>query len=264
MKPEENQNQSREEETHRNFLFPSEQKGKKDMPMDAKKPEPEYANYWRNFMLLHNLAGMVLGGLIGSFFGAVPTGAFLGLIAGLFVADQRAFRLPCDLTDWQIALLDGVITPLRKELVEPDSIDVTLADEFHQIQPDGTAKTIKADEIIIAPGECWLAHTQETFAFPANLKGTLQGKSSWARLSLFVECAGLFDKGFVGTAVLELHNAGTWGILLRKGDRIAQMSFHRTLKAAAPYGSPLRQSHYQKQEGARESWLAKNERIKPA
>ena len=224
-------------------------------------PSPDYTSHWRNFLAFHGLGAMVLGALLGALGGSIPAGAAIGVVFGIAVASYRAFRQPCDLTDWQIALLDGVITPLRREQVEPDSYDVTLADEFHQIQPDGSTKTIRTEEIVIAPGECWLAHTQETFAFPATLKGTLQGKSSWARLSLFVECAGLFDKGFEGTAVLELHNAGSWGIILRKGDRIAQMSFHRTMKATAPYGSPARQSHYQKQTGARESWLAKNERL---
>lgn len=185
--------------------------------------------------------------------------------AGILVAHYRANVAPCDLTDWQIARLpEGTITPFNIDLIEPDSYDVTLGDEFLQIQPDGTTKVVKADELVVQPGECWLAHTQETFRFPHNIKGILQGKSSWARLSLFVECAGLFDKGFEGTAVLELYNAGTWGVKIRKGDRIAQMSFHRTLAACAPYGDSRRNSHYQEQQGAHASWLSKHERVVPA
>lgn len=231
------------------------------------KNGPDYTSYWRNYLALYGIAGMVAGSLIAAWLGdtlniGVPTGGAIGILIGMWVATYKAYFAPCDLTDWQIANLTGVIKPFRANQIEPDSYDVTLADEFHQIQPDGTAKTIKADEITIGPGECWLAHTQEIFNFPSNLKGTLQGKSSWARLSLFVECAGLFDKGFKGTAVLELHNSGTWGILLKKGDKIAQMSFHRTLKATAPYGAATRTNHYQNQTGATESWLAKADRIR--
>lgn len=231
--------------------------------MSDMQPGPDYSTHWKNFLAIHGMYGMALGTGVGILAGALPLCVIAGLIAGLTIAYRLAFVVPCDLTDWQIATLGNVISPLRKDQIEPDSYDVRLGGEFHQIQADGSAKTITADEIIIGPGECWLAHTVETFSFPKNLKGTLQGKSSWARLSLFVECAGLFDKGFEGTAVLELHNAGTWGILLKKGDRIAQMSFHRTLEATAPYGSPLRQSHYQSQNGARDSWLAKEGRIRP-
>jgi dCTP deaminase len=188
--------------------------------------------------------------------------AGVGSVMGILNAYRLVNHAPCDLSDWQIANLPkGTIEPFNPELIEPDSYDVTLGDEFCQILPDGTTRVVKTDELIIKPGECWLAHTQETFQFPDNIKGILQGKSSWARLSLFVESAGLFDKGFAGTAVLELFNAGSWGIKIKKGDRIAQMSFHRTLPAAAPYGHASRKSHYQKQQGAQGSWLVKNERV---
>lgn len=227
-------------------------------------PIPDYISYWRNYLTIRGMLGMASGAAIGGLlFDATILGGVIGLAAGMAYANYRAFHAPCDLTDWQIALLGKVVTPLRHDQIEPDSYDLKLDNEFHQIQKDGSPKTVHAEEIVIGPGECWLAHTQEIFAFPPNLKGILQGKSSWARLSLFVECAGLFDKGFKGTAVLELYNAGSCGVLLKRGDRIAQMSFHRTHKSCAPYGSPHRQNHYQSQAGARPSWLGKSGRIVP-
>lgn len=229
------------------------------------KSIPNYYLHQLNFSMWRTMIGILIGIAAACFKIIEPQLCILiGGTIGAAWAHYRVFRAPCDLTDWQIATLAHVITPFHLELIEPDSYDVTLGNEFHQILPDGSTKTIQSDEIVIAPGECWLAHTQEVFKFPNDLKGTLQGKSSWARLSLFVECAGLFDKGFEGTAVLELHNSGTWGILLKKGDRIAQMSFHRTLSACAPYGHHLRSSHYQGQEGAQNSWLTKIDRVVPA
>lgn len=171
-----------------------------------------------------------------------------------------------DLCDWQIHYLckdSKVIKPYHPNLVEPNSYDLKLSNRFSRINPDGTIEKFESDEIQIEPGESLLAHTQETLNLPNDVKGMLQGKSSWARLSMFVESAGLFDSGFEGTAVLELFNSGKHAICLKNGDRIAQISFHRTPKVAIPYGSETRNNHYQGQKGAANSWLSKADRIKP-
>lgn len=232
-----------------------------------------YSNQWHKLLTQYAILGF-LSGIAISY--AIPglvwsgLGPIFGVFFGLRLAYKKAFINPCDLTDWQIALLashrvetqkeneashTSLISPFNPDQVEPDSYDVLLSDHFYQRLPGNREKQWDAQEITLEPNQSVLAHTQEVFSFPANIKGVLQGKSSWARLSLFVECAGLFDKGFQGTAVLELYNAGTNPITLKKGDRIAQMSFHRTLPATFPYGHPLRANHYQKQEGAKKSWL---------
>lgn len=195
-------------------------------------------------------------------------GTTLGLLIIIYAAIQWArFQnntAPGDLTDWQIHELGekGVISPFDPSLIEPNSYDVRLGTKYTRILPDGTSNEFEAEETILEPGGFLLAHTIESFDFPNNIKGILQGKSSWARLAVFVEAAGLFDSGFKGTAVLELFNCGKHGVKLRKGEKIAQMSFHRSLRAALPYG-PLRGSHYQEQEGAQSSWLGKEDRIVP-
>lgn len=216
----------------------------------------QYHHHWLNFLALHGLVGILLGliltGLLHLPFPATP---LLSLFLGLGAAWYRALLAPCDLTDWQIQLISQAIHPYCADQIEPDSYDLTLGGTFTQILPDGTKKTWEAAEITLLPQQCVLAHTQETFRFPNNLKGHLHGKSSWARLSLFVECAGLFDKGFEGTAVLELFNASPTPITLKKGSPIAQMSFHRTLACSVPYGNKHRTNHYQNQSGAQPSWM---------
>jgi len=179
-------------------------------------------------------------------------------------ADYQIDHAPTDLTDWQIFGLKekNVIMPFSVEQIEPNSYDVLLGSKYTKILADGTIEEFDAVETILKPGEFLLAHTIETFDFPINLKGILQGKSSWARLSVFVEAAGLFDAGFKGTAVLELFNCGKHSVKLRKGEKIAQMSFHRSLPTALPYGTE-RGSHYQGQTGAKSSWLGKADRIVP-
>jgi dCTP deaminase len=228
-----------------------------------RKKATYHASY-RNFLLTYGLLGALAGQLLSLVLQAPwPLSPLTLFFIGLAYAYHKVHYSLGDLTDWQIALLEGreIITPFNITQVEPDSYDVLLGSKYARIGVGGVEEYIEADEIIIKPGECLLAHTIESFSFPDNLKGTLQGKSSWARLSLFVECAGLFDKGFKGTAVLELYNASPNSILLKRGDKIAQMSFHRTLPASIPYGDKLRGSHYQKQEGAQISWLTKKKRI---
>jgi dCTP deaminase len=216
----------------------------------------QYSNHWRNFLALHGLKGMLIGqGLCILFETPWPASPIAGLILGLWYAWHLALKAPCDLTDWQIQLISNTITPYNADQVEPDSYDLRLGREFTRIHPDGTKETWSSDTTIIHPGECLLAHTLETFNFPKNVKGHLHGKSSWARHSLFVECAGLFDKGFQGTAVLELYNASRSPITLKEGDPIAQMSFHRTLPCSVPYGNKHRKNHYQNQTGAKSSWI---------
>jgi len=236
----------------------------KDPWFFAQKQREIYHSVWRNILFKSALIGFVAGQLTCLFFEMPwPLTPFVSLVIALALTYYKYMLSPSDLTDWQIAKLEttGIIRPFEITQVEPDSYDVLLGTSYTRLKKDGTEETWEADEVIIKPGECLLAHTIETFKFPKNIKGILQGKSSWARLSLFVECAGLFDKGFEGTAVLELFNASPNAIKLKKGDKIAQMSFHRTHAAAIPYGSALRSSHYQLQQGSKTSWLTKKQRI---
>jgi deoxycytidine triphosphate deaminase len=191
------------------------------------------------------------------------SGAFILLASSLW-AGHQCHNGAGDLCDWQIAALPkGTITPMDHGHIEPNSYDVRLSRHYTKINPDGSTEEIQAQKITLPPGGFLLAHTIEEFHLPDNIKGILQGKSSWARLGVFVEAAGLFDAGFQGTAVLELFNCGQHTVTLQEGEKIAQMSFHRGLPAALPYGKPGRQSHYQKQTGAKMSWLTSKIKTQP-
>jgi dCTP deaminase len=235
-----------------------------DQPLTQWQLEDLYTSKFRKLKIQYTISGAIFGQLISTFWGwSWPLTPIVGILIALFWVHRKYLYAPGDLTDWQIAILKNqdVISPFNYSQIEPDSYDVLLGSNYTRINKGGTEENWTADEVVIMPGECLLAHTIETFRFPHNLKGLLQGKSSWARLSLFVECAGLFDKGFEGTAVLELFNASPNPIRLQKGDKIAQMSFHRTFSSVIPYGSALRKSHYQQQTGAKNSWLTKLNRI---
>jgi len=167
---------------------------------------------------------------------------------------------PGNLVDWQMRLYLTLglmkIDNYRKEAIQPNSLDVHLARSFARQKADGSFETFEADYIVLSPGEFVLATTEEFFYFPNNLHGVLQGKSSWARLGLYVESAGLFDSGFDGEAVVELTNQGKSPLTLQAGKPIAQMIFQKNLPVANPYGKKkFGKSNYQGQKGAKQSAL---------
>jgi len=165
-----------------------------------------------------------------------------------------------NLVDWQIKLYQILgllkIDNCRSEAIQPNSLDVHLGRHFARQMANGSFETFEADFIALAPGDFVLATTEEFFRFPVNVHGVLQGKSSWARLGLYVESAGLFDSGFEGEGVVELTNQGKSPLTLEAGKAIAQMIFIKNLPVLNPYGKKRHGlSNYQGQKGARQSCL---------
>lgn len=181
-------------------------------------------------------------------------------IIGFLYVFHITFISPGNLVDWQLRLLLALklmkVDRLKKEAIQPNSLDVHLGSNFARQKFDGSFETFNGDFIVLDPGDFVLATTQEYFYFPNNLHGVLQGKSSWARLGLYVESAGLFDSGFEGEAVVELTNQGKSPLTLESGKAIAQMIFIRNTAVLHPYGKKKHgKSNYQGQRGARQSCL---------
>lgn len=182
-----------------------------------------------------------------------------GIFAFLYLLHINLIA-PGNLVDWQMRLYLALgllkIDNYRKEAIQPNSLDVHISKYFARQSEDGSFETFESDFIVLSPGEFVLATTEEFFYFPNNLHGVLQGKSSWARLGLYVESAGLFDSGFDGEAVVELTNQGKSPLTLEAGKPIAQMIFQKNLPVANPYGKKkFGKSNYQGQKGAEQSAL---------
>jgi dCTP deaminase len=157
------------------------------------------------------------------------------------------------------------IDPLDRQLIQPSSIDVRLGFDFiifnthttSRIDPtednsklgQQVALTTTSDEFVLHPGEFALGTTHERFAFPADLVGQVNGKSSLGRLGLMIHAtAGFIDPGFCGVITLELSNVAKLPIPLRPMMLIAQISFlQMDAPALRPYGSPGLASKYQNQ-----------------
>lgn len=157
-----------------------------------------------------------------------------------------------------------LVEPYIPQNVQPASIDVRLGNHFLVPRYGDTAVIDLGDPrtfqdlteerqiddgapLVIRPHRCVLGATKEWVNIPADLKCSIEGKSSVGRLFLFVHVtAGYIDPGFKGNVTIEMFNANDIPIIVRPDCLIAQLAFHRMSKPAEkPY-----QGRYQCDEGA--------------
>lgn len=159
---------------------------------------------------------------------------------------------------WKIGAGDLRVTPFPfDQAFQPASLDIKLGDV--EKKPCSCALCVEDGEVRwrILPGDFILATTLDYIELPNDLAARVEGKSSLGRLGLAVHItAGFIDPGFKGNITLELKNLGNEEIMLRRGQYVAQLSFHQlSAPAQRPYGSPGLNSHYQGQTGIEHSWL---------
>ncbi len=157
------------------------------------------------------------------------------------------------------------IEPFNKEQLQPASYDMKL-DKFFRFydpheatnkgrrainpkSPDRRTKMIESPTFQLKKRGFVLASTVERIVMPDHLVGRVEGKSSLARLGLFVHVtAGFIDPGFEGFITLELFNANNFPIVLYADMPICQISFERmSSPAQIPYGSDGLGSKYSNQ-----------------
>ena len=162
-----------------------------------------------------------------------------------------------------------VIHPFNPDQLQPASYDLTLGPEILSYKRRGRwgadkpiphlrdhllmdAETISsAWDFVLEPGMFVLGATAERIEVPANMSAKLEGKSSIARVGVFVHVtAGFIDPGFKGQITIEMYNASPIPRRLRLGDRIAQIAFQMLSSTAhRPYGHKDLGSRYQNQIG---------------
>lgn len=170
----------------------------------------------------------------------------LALEAALEAGDLKCYR-------------NDVRIPASELEIGPNSIDVTLGGLFYQMDrrfgtidthndlQEGLYYGFEADMLIIQPGELYLAHTQERFEIDGCFAPMLEGRSTLARLGLCVhQTAGFGDHGFSGAFTLELTVSGPNPIMLRKGDRVAQVFWQSVVMPKTYKGVYSLEDHYNK------------------
>ncbi|WXG43749.1 MAG: dCTP deaminase [Promethearchaeati archaeon SRVP18_Atabeyarchaeia-1] len=138
-----------------------------------------------------------------------------------------------------------------EEMLGPCSVDLHLLDEFlvfevgRIIDPmeDNTSNRVTelintgGKPFIIAPAQFILASTVERIALSKSIAGTLEGRSSIARLGIIVHAAGLVNAGTgmvkPSRLTLEVSCQNSSSVKLYPGMKIVQIIFHRLGEKAA-------------------------------
>jgi dCTP deaminase len=164
------------------------------------------------------------------------------------------------------AITDGnlSIEPYEPSNVEPASVDLRMGDELLAVEIGNRDGPVRLDgdenednyryrpvsDMVIRPGELYLATTKERIELSDGLCANVLGRSSLGRLGVSVhQTAGYIDPGFNGEITLEITNHGPQPVQLTPGLRICQIVFAKlSSEANVSYGH--KSSQYQNQSGA--------------
>jgi dCTP deaminase len=163
--------------------------------------------------------------------------------------------------DIRKAMKDGElrIKPFMPDQIGQGSVDLTLGGTFwffkekylgKQVDLDKTGfqeatKKVKADSVVLNPGEMCLAISEEKITLAPDIMGRLEGRSRYARMGLAVHItSAVVQPGSDNHQVFEIVNSAPFTVVLHKGMRISQVVFYRlespTSKPYAKYGKVAR------------------------
>lgn len=151
------------------------------------------------------------------------------------------------------------IKPLEKGQVGQGSVDLTLGDTFwffkekycgvrvdlDKVDFKTATKKVKADSVVLGPGEMCLGVSKEKLTLSPGIMGRLEGRSRYARMGLAVHItSAVVQPGSSNHQVYEILNSAPFTIVLHKGMRISQVVFSRmespTSKPYAKHGKIAR------------------------
>ena len=114
------------------------------------------------------------------------------------------------------SLLTGDV---EKKSITPNGYDLRIA----LVRPEGGED---CDDILIAPKASFFVSSLERIELPPHISASIWIRSSYARRGV-IGSFGYVDAGFHGNLTLSFYNSSSSPIQLKKGDRIAQIVFHR-------------------------------------
>jgi histidine triad (HIT) family protein len=143
-----------------------------------------------------------------------------GIARGEIVIDPPPKRRDIRQCGVRVHLADSILVPASSGVI---SLTNGIRPEFDRI-------TIGDEGFSLAPGSFVLGSTRESIRVGRSLLSTLDGRSTVARLGVFVHCSSASLDNIVGRGrqiVLELYNCGPHIVHLKAGDPIAQVLFSR-------------------------------------
>lgn len=143
------------------------------------------------------------------------------------------------------------ISPLESSQIGAASVDLTISGEWsffkkkflgtrvdlEKVSFQQATESVKADYVILEPGEIVLAKTAEKITLPPGIMGFLEGRSRYARMGLSVHItSAIVQPGSSNHQVLEILNSAPFAIILHKGMRLSQVVFQELKSPCAkPY-----------------------------
>lgn len=151
------------------------------------------------------------------------------------------------------------IKPFKPDQVGQGSVDLTLGGTFWffkekylgkqvdlgKVGFQEATRKVKADTVVLAPGEMCLAISEEKLTLAPDIMGRLEGRSRYARMGLAVHItSAVVQPGSDNHQVFEIVNSAPFTVVLHKGMRISQVVFYRlespTSRPYAKYGKVAR------------------------
>jgi len=135
------------------------------------------------------------------------------------------------------------IKPLVPSQIGQASVDLTLGNTFwffkekylgtmvdlSKVDFKKATQKVKADSVVLAPGEMCLAISEEKITLAPDIMGRLEGRSRYARMGLAVHItSAVVQPGSSNHQVFEIFNSAPFAMVLHKGMRISQVVFCRT------------------------------------
>ncbi|MBN2013211.1 dCTP deaminase [candidate division KSB1 bacterium] len=138
------------------------------------------------------------------------------------------------------------INPLDDIQIQPASLDLRLGNHFLKMADTGITELdvaikpiyeeIEQEEIIVPAKSYRVVTSQEYIKLPDDVAAFVQGRSSTARMGLFMQNSGWVDPGFEGAITVSLFNGNDVPLKLHAGVRFCQLVFAKLDQAAAnPY-----------------------------
>jgi dCTP deaminase len=158
-------------------------------------------------------------------------------------------RLGPEFRVFSIAATSHIDLGMAREEVKA-AIDAVMSDEL-VLKPDET--------FYLHPGELALGVTLEKVELSPDICGTINGRSSLARLGLMVHSTAHFvDPGWSGKIVLEFFNCGRLPLGLRPGMSVCAIAFEPLSSPAKRHYRARLDAKYAGQTGATASRIAQD------
>lgn len=148
---------------------------------------------------------------------------------------------------------------LRRPLTKGHAVVDLRQAHMEELDPRRDWRRIELDEgdsQLIAPGRVLMGRIYERFAVPSGYAGKVEGRSSYARLGLFVHCSGDFiNPGWDGYMPLQLFNAGPYTIRITPYVSVCQLKLvPLSSEPERSYGMEELESKYVNDDGGPSFW----------